>query len=87
MTTLPEERRSEALAPPQATPSSRAMLSLLLPGLGQFAQRRFVAGVGQLVTVAAYSTTALALSDGRALWLAIAWNLWSAIDAYRHERR
>ena len=82
-----EELALEVLAPPQVTPSSRAALSLLLPGLGQFAQGRFWVGAGQLVSVVAYSATALALSDVRALIFAIAWNVWSAIEAYRHERK
>jgi hypothetical protein len=57
-----------------------------MPGLGQFAQRRFLAGAGQLGTVVAYVTTALALGGGSALLLAIGWNVYSAIDAYRHDR-
>jgi hypothetical protein len=36
--------------------------------------------------VTAYWTTALALGDSRAMWLAIGLNIWSAIEAYRHER-
>ena len=64
----------------------RAILSLLLPGLGQFAQHRFLAGAGQLGTVVAYVTTAAALGSGPALLLAIGWNIFSAVDAYRHDR-
>ena len=64
----------------------RWFLSLLVPGLGQFAQRRLFSGAGQLGTVLAYAATALALGSGRILLLAVAWNVWSAIDAYRHER-
>ena len=90
-TELPEKRQSDGqaaeLAPPRVTATSRATLSLLIPGLGQFAQRRFLAGTGQLVTVVAYAATALAFGDGRAVLLAFAWNIWSAIDAFRHERR
>jgi hypothetical protein len=71
----------------RAQAAERAISSLLLPGLGQFAQRRFIAGASQLGTVLAYGVTALAFGGGgRALVLAIAWNVWSAIDAYRHER-
>ena len=64
----------------------RAVLSLLLPGLGQFAQHRFLAGAGQLGTVVAYITTAAALGGGSALLLAIGWNVFSAVEAYRHDR-
>jgi hypothetical protein len=64
----------------------RAILSLLLPGLGQFAQHRFLAGAGQLGTVVAYVTTAAALGSGPALLLAIGWNIFSAVDAHRHDR-
>ena len=72
---------------PTRTPvTERWFLSVLVPGLGQFAQRRFFTGAGQLGTVLAYSATAIALGSGRALLLAVAWNVWSAIDAYRHER-
>ena len=63
------------------------MLSLIVPGLGQFAQRRYVMGAAQLGTVVAYAATAAAMGSSRALLLAIAWNVWSAVDAYRHERR
>ncbi|MDF2771351.1 MAG: hypothetical protein K0S86_845 [Geminicoccaceae bacterium] len=78
--------RRLALEPAETTPGERAMLSLLVPGLGQFAQRRFIVGASQLGTVLAYSATALALGGGRAMLIAVAWNVWSAVDAYRHER-
>lgn len=85
MNVLPEKPPAADLAP--RTPVvERWFLSLLLPGLGQFAQRRFFTGAGQLATVLAYFATALALGSGRALLLSVAWNAWSAIDAYRHER-
>lgn len=45
-----------------------------------------MAGAGQLGTVLTYAGAALALGSGRALLLAVAVNLWSAIDAYRHDR-
>src|SRR4051812_19538120 len=67
-------------------PSGRALLSLLVPGLGQLAQHRFVAASVQFGTVAAYLVTALAIGSGWSLLLAVFWNLWSVIDAYRHER-
>ena len=49
------------------------------------AQRRWGTAAVQAVTVVSYLVGALALGGGdRALWLAVAWNVWSAIDAYRH---
>jgi hypothetical protein len=75
-----------SLGSPRAVAAERAVLSLVVPGLGQFAQRRFIAGATQLGTVVAYGITAVALGGGRALLLAIAWNVWSSIDAYRHDR-
>jgi hypothetical protein len=66
--------------------SERALLSLVVPGLGQIAQRRFLVGAAQLGTVVAYAVSAFALGGRQALLLAVAWNVWSAIDAYRHDR-
>jgi len=63
----------------------RALLSAFVPGLGQVAQRRFVAASIQFGTVATYLGGALAVGGRRALLLAILWNIWSAIDAFRHE--
>ena len=85
MLPVPQKPPSVVIAP-RAPTVERAILSLVLPGLGQFAQRRFLTGAGQLGTVLAYATTALALGGSRALLLAIAWNIWSAVDAYRYER-
>ena len=85
MNLLPEKPSPTVLAtrPPAA---ERAVLSLVMPGLGQFAQRRFLAGAAQLGTVVAYATGALVFGDARALIVAVVWNVWSAIDAYRNER-
>jgi hypothetical protein len=80
-----DESRVAVVATPGEA-AQRAVLSLLVPGLGQFAQHRFLAGAGQLGTVVAYVTTAAALGGGPALLLAIGWNVYSAIDAYRHDR-
>lgn len=86
MSPVSEESQHAEIAPHGSSPE-RAILSLVVPGLGQFAQRRFLVGAGQLGTVLAYAVTALALGGGgRALLLAIGWNIWSAVDAYRHER-
>ncbi|HTJ22697.1 MAG TPA: hypothetical protein VL383_09905 [Gemmatimonadaceae bacterium] len=40
----------------------------------------------QFGTVAAYAAAAIASGNPRALWIAVAWNVWSAVDAYRQER-
>jgi hypothetical protein len=63
----------------------RALLSAFVPGLGQFAQHRFVAASVQFGTVASYLAGALAFGGRRALLLALLWNVWSVIDAFRHE--
>ena len=86
MSSVPDESQLPVTAR-RAPAVEHAVLSLVVPGLGQFAQGRFLTGAGQLGTVLAYATTALALGGGRALLLAIAWNIWSAVDAYRAERR
>jgi hypothetical protein len=83
---LPQTLPPVAIAPPPGTPIERALLSVVLPGLGQFAQRRFLTGAVHLGTVLAYTATAYAFGGRRAALLAVAWNVWSAIDAYRHER-
>ena len=85
MNTLPEKSPTAALTP-HAPRTERWLLSCIVPGLGQFAQRRFVSAAGQLGTMLAYGVAALALGDGRAALFAIAWNVWSAVDAYRHDR-
>lgn len=61
-----------------------AWFSLLIPGLGQFAQRRFRAASIHLGTVTAYVACTIALGNHRALLGALVWNLWSVLDAYRH---
>jgi hypothetical protein len=63
-----------------------ATMSVLVPGLGQLAQRRPLTGVVQFATVAGYVIAALSLDRGQAAWLALVWNAWSAVDAYRHSR-
>lgn len=86
MTGAEKDPPGVSITSPGASAAEHAVLSAVLPGLGQFAQRRFIAGASQLGTVIAYGVTAVALGGGRTLLLAIAWNVWSAIDAYRHER-
>jgi hypothetical protein len=63
----------------------RALLSALVPGLGQICQRRFVAAAIQFGAAATYMTGALGIGGRRALLLALVWNLWSVVDAYRHD--
>lgn len=65
--------------------TGQALLSALVPGLGQAAQGRLVTAGLQFGTVAAYLAGAFALGGRRAILLAVAWNVWSVIDAYRHE--
>jgi hypothetical protein len=62
-----------------------AGLSALVPGLGQLAQGRVGSALVQFGTVAAYVVGTLGLGGRRALLFALAWNLWSVIDAYRRE--
>lgn len=62
-----------------------AAASALVPGLGQLLQHRFAAAGAQFGTVVAYVIGAVAVGGHRALLLALLWNVWSVIDAYRHE--
>ncbi|HSQ29436.1 MAG TPA: hypothetical protein VLN49_06295 [Gemmatimonadaceae bacterium] len=65
---------------------SHAACSALIPGAGQLLQGRLAAAVVQFGTVVAYAAAAIGSGNARALWIAAAWNVWSAIDAYRRER-
>ena len=78
-----QERESDDL---RARAVSHAACSALVPGLGQLVQRRFGAAAVQFGTVAAYAALAIGSGSARALWIAVAWNVGSAIDAYRRER-
>lgn len=73
----PGDRRFRAL--------QHAGMSVLVPGLGQLAQRRFGAAVIQFGTVAAYMGIAAHFGGGRALLVALCWNVWSVLDAYGHD--
>ena len=73
-----DHRRDQAAA--------AAGLSLLIPGLSQALQHRWVPAYIHLGAVLTYVLGVLQAGWGRAGWLAVAWNLWSAFDAYRHER-
>jgi hypothetical protein len=70
---------------PHKPAGDRALLSALVPGLGQICQRRFVAAAIQFGAAATYMTGALGIGGRRALLLALVWNLWSVVDAYRHD--
>ena len=70
----------------QRDASNYFWLSVLLPGAGQIVQRRFVAAAVQAATVGSYLIGASTIGSGRAIWLALAWNVWSAVDAYWHAR-
>jgi len=59
--------------------------SVLVPGLGQLAQRRFGAALLQFGTAVAYTTAAIGLGNPRAALVGLALNLWSVVDAYRRE--
>ena len=71
------ERRSRAI--------DRAALSLFVPGLGQAAQHRYVDAALQFGTVATYVVGVVSLGGGRAMLLALLWNAWSVVDAFRHD--
>jgi len=59
-------------------------LSLAVPGLGQLAQGRRLAAAIQFGTVVGYIVAARVGIGGGAWLIAFAWNVWSAVDAYRH---
>lgn len=61
-------------------------MSLLVPGLGQLLQRRFAAAAIQFGAALTYTIATIGAGWGRAALLAIAWNVWSAVDAYWHDR-
>jgi hypothetical protein len=65
-------------------PADYFWLSILLPGAGQIAQRRFAAAAVQVATVGSYLVASTAIGGGNRLWFALASYLWSAIEAYRH---
>jgi hypothetical protein len=73
--------------PPRWPPGNYARLSAVVPGLGQIFQGRPLTALIQFATVAAYIVTTIRVGGPRATLLALFWNLWSSIDAYRHERR
>jgi hypothetical protein len=83
--TSPEQTQT-AIDQRRGRGKEQALLSALVPGLGQLAQGRLLSAGIQFGTVVTYLVGALAAGGGRALFLAALWNVWSVIDAYRHER-
>ena len=78
-------REGERLpAVPEDRVEQEVALSLFIPGLGQLAQGRRLAAATQFGTVVGYLIAAWVGLGGRAWLIAIAWNVWSAVDAYRH---
>ena len=61
-------------------------MSAAIPGLGQFAQGRPVAGAIQFLAVITHMVTAVTLGGWKPALFALLWNVWSVVDALRHER-
>jgi hypothetical protein len=83
----------DSSTPVELTPAQKrdraagsAGMSLLVPGLGQLLQRRFAAAAIQFGAALTYAIATIGAGWGRAALLAIAWNVWSAVDAYWHDR-
>jgi hypothetical protein len=84
MPTMLEPAGTSSVAPHKPA-GDRALLSALVPGLGQIFQRRFMAAGIQFGAAATYTAGALGIGGRRLLLLALVWNLWSVLDAYRHD--
>jgi hypothetical protein len=67
-------------------PIQYALLSAFIPGAGQVAQGRWVAGAVQFGVVIACLAGIFAAGPIQALWLALFWNAYSAVEAYWYER-
>ncbi len=63
-----------------------ALLSAFIPGAAQVAQGRWVAGLAQFGVVTAYLAGVFAVGPKQAVWLAVFWNAYSALEAYWYER-
>lgn len=74
----PDSRRDAAV--------QHALLSAFCPGAAQVAQGRWVAGLVQFGVVAAYLAGVFAVGPTKAIWLAVFWNAYSALEAYWYER-
>ena len=76
-------------APPDSrreTAVQHALLSAFCPGAAQMAQGRWVTGLVQFGVVAAYLAGVFAVGPTKAIWLAVFWNAYSALEAYWYER-
>ena len=63
-----------------------ALLSAFCPGAAQVVQGRWVVGLVQFGVVAAYLAGIFAVGPIKAMWLAVFWNAYSALEAYWYER-
>lgn len=63
-----------------------AAFSALIPGAAQLAQGRWVAALAQFGVVVAYLLGVFAAGPKAAMWLAVLWNAYSAVDTYWYER-
>jgi hypothetical protein len=61
-----------------------ALASGFIPGVGQLLQGRYLAAAVHFSTVATYLVVGAEFGLRRALFAALAWNVYSIIDAYRH---
>jgi len=68
------------------TALQHAVLSALIPGAAQLTQGRWVAALAQFGVVVAYLLGVFAAGPTQALWLAVLWNAYSALEAYWYER-
>jgi hypothetical protein len=87
MTDLAPHEPTGSLASRRQRAVNRAAMSAFIPGLGQLAQRRYVDAALQFGTVVAYAAGVYGLGGGRAVLAALAWNVWSVVDAFRYEGR
>jgi hypothetical protein len=78
------DQRNEVIVSSDDRSSQDMVLSLFVPGLGQLVQGRRVAAATQFGTVIGYVVASVVGAGGRAWWIALAWNAWTAFDAYRH---
>lgn len=68
------------------TALQHAVLSALIPGAAQLTQGRWGAALAQFSVVVAYLLGVFAAGPTQALWLAVLWNAYSALEAYWYER-
>ncbi|MGH7638957.1 MAG: hypothetical protein ACREOK_15010 [Gemmatimonadaceae bacterium] len=80
------DNRTSAEAEVRDQAVASAGLSLLIPGLAQLLQHRWIPAIIHLGAVGTYLLAVRQAEWGHAGWLALAWNLWSGLDAYWYER-